>query len=344
MCNVYILPSLGVGGAEAVLLKWYVEDIKKGLGSKLILLTGAISTKKRMSLEKDISSDGLSSIIELKARMTGTSLLSLFFCLKQIEKPHIVATHLRVITLCRLLVMVLPGMAYVARCPTTISVFLKENNVGLIARVIYRSAFINAGRVIAQTNGMRRDLIELGWSHPDKTAVLGNPSLFDFGNNAITKYHLTHKRGRQKLIVASGRLCWAKGFDVLIQAFKQVHTANPNCVLLILGQDQGAGRSLKKLINSLELRDAVFLLGHIPNPIPYYLSANVFVLSSRREGSPNSLRQNVLLGTPCAAYRVVEEVGSVIEQGQNGYIVDILAPDTIAEAIKKALSMSRRGE
>ena len=68
-----------------------------------------------------------------------------------------------------------------------------------------------------------------------------------------------------------------------------------------------------------------------------YLEADVFLLPSSCENSPNSLGEAMLLGLPCVA-AAVGGISSMLEDGREGYLYgDALDEKALANAILRVL-------
>ena len=70
------------------------------------------------------------------------------------------------------------------------------------------------------------------------------------------------------------------------------------------------------------------------NPYPYFKKANLFVMSSRKEGYPNVVLEALTLGVPVVATDVVDWTG-VIKDGKNGYIAKKNNVDMMIMHVKK---------
>ena len=74
-----------------------------------------------------------------------------------------------------------------------------------------------------------------------------------------------------------------------------------------------------------------------------YLSANVFVLPSTIENSPNSLGEAMLLGVPCAA-SLVGGVSNLLADGKEGLVYQSTAPYMLAYYVNQVFAMGDQAE
>lgn len=78
------------------------------------------------------------------------------------------------------------------------------------------------------------------------------------------------------------------------------------------------------------------LLGSVDDVRPVYASSSALVLPSHTEGIPGSAIEAGLAGLPVVAFRV-GGVGSVVEDGVTGRLVDVRTPAAVAHAILQVL-------
>jgi len=161
--------------------------------------------------------------------------------------------------------------------------------------------------------------------------------------NAIDTVHfqrrLSKVEARDQLGIASsglvlaalGRLSPEKGFEVLINAVSLVLNRGIQ-VRLYIGGTGVLYESLKTTIAKLGLGENVFLLGQLTDPRTMLQAADMFVLSSRKEGLPNVILEAMALETPVIATSL-PGVLRVIQDGENGLLVDIDEPRQLADAI-----------
>lgn len=127
------------------------------------------------------------------------------------------------------------------------------------------------------------------------------------------------------------RMSEAKDHGNLLRAFHHVLQKRDDVLLALVG-DGETRADVEKMIEELELGDAVLLLGRRDN-VPAYLRAmDVFVLPSRREGAPISVLEAMGCGLPVVATDV-GGVSEIIRDGENGRVVPPRHHEALAEAM-----------
>lgn len=143
-----------------------------------------------------------------------------------------------------------------------------------------------------------------------------------------------------------------KGFHYLLEAFSEVLKTYPDATLAVPGRSFLSGgakaclrrgsyeKYLEKLAKQWNLTDKIEFLGDLSGEEmkAAYLSANVFVLPSTIENSPNSLGEAMLLGVPCVASDV-GGVSSLMRHGSEGRIYQSTAPYMLAYHIQTLFAM-----
>lgn len=135
---------------------------------------------------------------------------------------------------------------------------------------------------------------------------------------------------KRPLILSVGRLTRAKGFIDLLDAFKIIHSVQPNAVLVIAGG--GVLRDdLIRHLHKLDLQNDVFLLG-LRNDVPRLLaSADIYVNSSHWEGTPVSVLEAMSAGLPVVATTVGENPYLLSQEA--GLLVPPNQPEKLSAAI-----------
>jgi glycosyltransferase involved in cell wall biosynthesis len=132
----------------------------------------------------------------------------------------------------------------------------------------------------------------------------------------------------QPLVLAVGRLVQAKGFDVLLAAWRAVPAQ-----LWIAGEGPQRSR-LEALIHDYRLQDRVKLLGQRDDIDVLMEAADLLVLSSRREGFPYVLLEALHRCLPVIA----TEVPGAVDVLPQPWLVPIEDAAALAAAVSRALS------
>ncbi len=154
----------------------------------------------------------------------------------------------------------------------------------------YKLGYKYANLVVCQTSYMKDQLII---AQPNLTKklnlrVISNP--FKIDTSKSPEDPLPEDLQDTSFLVAAGRLAPAKGFDILINTYRDIQKKIGDLKLVILGE--GPDReSLQNQINELGLEQKIQLPGYVQNVYPYFHKASACVISSRIEGFPNVLLQ-----------------------------------------------------
>lgn len=171
-------------------------------------------------------------------------------------------------------------------------------------------------RVIAVSERIRSELLRYG-ARPERVVVIPNGIDTDeFRRDPAVASAMRQRLGVAEgdvVIGAVGRLETVKCYDLLIDAFDEVKRHVPRARLLIAGE--GPCRpALEAQIAAKGLATACTLLGQRSDVRDVYQAFDVFVQSSRSEGSPNAVLEAMALEVPVVA----TDVGGTADLAQNG--------------------------
>ncbi len=194
----------------------------------------------------------------------------------------------------------------------------------------------NSG-IIAVSRGVGDDLAQiLNWP-PKRIKTAPNPvithELYQLAEEPAE--HPWFSDGGPPVILGIGRLEPQKDFSTLLHAFALLHRQRP-CRLLILGEGK-LRPQLTDLAEHLGIATDLQMPGFATNPYPSMARANLFVLSSLWEGSPNGLTEALALGTPLVATDCPNGPSEILELGKYGPLVPMGDAKALANAMQATL-------
>lgn len=184
-----------------------------------------------------------------------------------------------------------------------------------------------------------------------------NPQIaYHYGNETLREEFYQgcwrYEDCRKHRVFASSCAYPVKGFHYLLEAFAQVLKSYPDATLAVPGANvmtsdpirrNGYQKHLRELVKKYRLEDKIEFLGSLRADAmkENYLAANVFVLPSTIENSPNSLGEAMLLGVPCVASDV-GGVSTMMEHNKEGYVYQSTAPYMLARYIERVFAMEEK--
>lgn len=137
------------------------------------------------------------------------------------------------------------------------------------------------------------------------------------------------------VVMGIGRLTEQKDFLSLVRAFAQLTMSVP-ARLIVLGEG-GQRAMLEQEARRLGVSGVVAMPGFQPSPYPWLARADLFVLSSRWEGSPNALTEALALGIPAVSTDCPSGPRELLAGGQFGPLTPVGDPVALAEAMAAVL-------
>ncbi len=156
--------------------------------------------------------------------------------------------------------------------------------------------------------------------------------------NPLTLKNPTPSQLDKKIVLGLGRMTYVKGFDLLLDAWKQVkHT--DWCLHLV-----GDGKMRKKLVKRViqEKIPNVYFFPATADVLPHYMAASLFVLPSRSEAFGNVLTEAMSVGIPTISFDCGEGPRSIVEENVTGIIVPAQDTQAMANALDTLMNDSAR--
>ncbi len=149
--------------------------------------------------------------------------------------------------------------------------------------------------------------------------------------NPLSAKELSSCDIESKRVIAAGRLTHQKGFDMLLDAWRNVEREAPDWRLVIFGE----GEDKASLIAQAEVYGlrSVSFRGYSENLYGEMQKSSIFVLSSRYEGFGLVLLEAQAAGLPCVSFDCKEGPGEIIDNGVNGFLADGVNVKELSERI-----------
>jgi GalNAc-alpha-(1->4)-GalNAc-alpha-(1->3)-diNAcBac-PP-undecaprenol alpha-1,4-N-acetyl-D-galactosaminyltransferase len=243
--------------------------------------------------------------------------------LKRVESPVVVAmgTSINIITLkaCRGL-----GRRVIISERTDPKRLALQKTWDSMARSLYRRADLVTANTWTALSEMR-EFVE-----PWKLAFVPNPlaPANDNGHAPVLP---------SPFFLTIGRLVRDKAHDVLLDAFALLGDELEEWRLAVVG-DGRLRDALKAQAASLGVMGRVHWYGVVQDPYAFYRAANIFVLPSRVEGTPNALLEAMSCGLPVVVSDGAPGPLELVQDGVTGLVVPVNDAVALASALRRLAS------
>lgn len=191
--------------------------------------------------------------------------------------------------------------------------------------------------IIAQSTGMKEDLVNNCKVNNDKIYVINNPI-----NEEIYNYRRRNKiiinenlKENEKYIVFVGRLANQKGLFMLLDAYKLCRERGVKNKLKIVGKGP-LEEELYNYAREIGISNYIIIEDFKENISEVFLNAKFTVLSSYYEGFPNVLVESIALGIPIVSFDCPSGPKDIVKENINGYLVKYLDIIDLADKMLKA--------
>lgn len=218
----------------------------------------------------------------------------------------------------------------VARSISTLSLSYEQQGL-LIKKIWFQLigyTINNIDSLIAQSSGMKEDLIKNFHITESKITIIPNPVYNFISSTPTLNIHNIHTLE----ILFVGRLSEEKGLNYLLDIFSIVLISLPDLHLTIVGKGELQNEFQNKIVE-MGLSKSINLEGYQTNLLPYYKKAKATVLTSLWEGFPNVLLESISFGTPVISFDCPSGPKDIIIENVNGILIEYLNVVKFAKAI-----------
>ena len=324
---IYVLTSLGVGGAEKQVIGLAERMAARGHRVLLVVLKEQAGEEWATKIEKSY----------LKIRKNPVAIMRGFIIANEIFeefKPDLVHSHTFPANLFARI------LKFISKPFLLIGTIHNVYEGGWWRMLAYRWTDGLSERMTAVSEAAAERFVRLKAVPQSKVIVLTNGiEVEEFDPGKIRRGELRKRLGVEEQFVwlAVGRVTAAKDYENLLCAFALIHAKRCETRLWIVGEDiEREGEQLRDLAKELGVGEAVSWLGLRRDVAALMGNADGFVLSSAWEGMPLVLGEAMACGKPVVA----TDVGGVREiVGRCGVIVAAKNADALASGMSQVQEM-----
>ncbi|MBO9724682.1 MAG: glycosyltransferase [Novosphingobium sp.] len=286
---LFVINSLAGGGAERVFTT-LVDRLSQSAGE--FAITVALldnEAEEAYSLPAGVRIERLDTRGGLLRSVTRTRKL-----VRRL-RPDVTLSFLSRANVAAILAMRRSGGAAVISERVNTTAHLKTGRLGVLSRLLIRSTYPLARRIIAVSEGVSRTLESDFAVEPARISVIYNP---------VDIARIRSLAAQEPAIpvntvdfVTMGRLVDNKNTAMAIRALAKAETEGD---LIVLGEGP-LREDLTALAASLGLADRVRFPGFLDNPYAVLARAGCYLLTSNAEGFPNAMLEAMAVGLPVVA-------------------------------------------
>lgn len=340
----HLLSKAGMGGAETYIALIANEHARRGLGSKIIVLSEPGPVSERFGPGVDVEylgyrRESISNPIRFVVSVVrGYRLICRALKGQGIQ---VLQTHLPDTNLWGL------SLSLTGKCKVIVTIHNNKFLSGIDTRSFssfvklraYRMMFRHCAAIVAVSGEVRKSLLKtLGIRESDagRVVVVDNGVPVPEALPSKTRSGLRARYGVDEndfWIVAAGRLTEAKNFQCLVASAAILKQKGLPVRILIGGEGHLRG-DLERQVAELDLGDVVALPGNIHDLGDVMQAADLLAMPSRWEGLPMVLLEAMARELPVVGTRINGLV-DIITEGKQGLLVEVDDSEALAAGIEE---------
>lgn len=195
-----------------------------------------------------------------------------------------------------------------------------------------------ADSCVAVSKGLADDVAMLAAMSAGDVIVIHNPVRMPSPNADTAPAEKLWGDTAGKRIITVGRMKQVKNHALLLRAFARL-PQSLDATLMLVGNGE-LENALRAQAVQLGISDRVVFAGFQAGPAPFYATADLFVLSSDREGFGNVIVEALAAGTPVVSTDCPAGPAEILDGGKFGVLAPVGDEMALAAAVEQALGMN----
>jgi glycosyltransferase involved in cell wall biosynthesis len=332
---LHIISSGGMYGAEAVILN--MSRTLNESSHSSILGVFSNSANPNLQLHETATAQGIESHLISCAGQIDRTVPSSIRELATRSNADVVHAHGYKADIYCYFALRGSGIPLVSTCHTWYDNDLTVSLYGAADRLILR----NYAAIVAVSEDVRQRLLKAGVRKEKIHIVRNGIDLRPFDNAAPSLREISSPDDAP-IVGLIGRLATEKGVDIFLRAAAHVLAQLPTTKFVVIGEGPDRDQ-LEVLIDKLQVRNNVFMLGRRDDMPSVYASLDIMVSASRREGLPMAILEGMASSRPVIA-TAVGAVPDVIVDGHTGVLVPSENVEALAAKIVTLLNNATQRE
>ncbi len=209
---------------------------------------------------------------------------------------------------------------------------------GLFMQISMAIGYRLAHARLGVSAGVVNDIARLARMKPDRFQAIHNPIPIRRAPSsiALAEAEALWRCPRGARILTVGSFKAQKNHALLLRAISLLPDAM-DAQFMLLGRGEGEA-ALRTLAVDLGISHRVIFAGFWTDPTPFYMTADVFVLSSDYEGFGNVIVEALAVGTPVVSTNCPSGPAEILVDGKYGRLVPVRDAEALAAAIVESLA------
>ena len=333
----FFIPTLGGGGAERNIINFIKNFDKKKYEVSLVL--GERKGELLSEIPKGISTINFGTINSFKIffrliKYFQTTEADIF--ISTFPRFNIISLLAKIFSKTKIKIIVIE-QSTISLLPLVAKTFIDRIISRFCLPYFVRLIYPMADAIVCVSKGVADDLSKFIPHQKSRIKVIYNP-IIDKRIYQLAKEQVINQwfsDSKIPVILSAGRLIKAKDYPNFLKAAKLV-LQEKVARFVVLGE--GIEKiKLENIAKKLGISDNIVFLGFQKNPYKYMKNADVFVLSSFKEGFGNVIVEAMACGVPIISTDCKSGPSEIIKNGENGILVPIRDPKALSMAILKLL-------